>query len=210
MMEKLRSRPVRGLFLLLFGTMLALGALAPALAQERHALVAEVDGMINPVTQRFISRVIDSGEKRGAEVVIIKLDTPGGLLSSTQKIAEDLLSDRVPTAVYVYPSGGAAFSAGTFITAAANFAVMAPGTSIGAAAPVGSGGQDLPETLKSKVVEATAADMRSIAQRRNRNQEALEDTVRKPIAFDSHQAVELNVVDFIAENVADLLATDRR
>ena len=197
--------PLRILLLVASLTLLALGSLGPALAQERHVLVAEVDGMINPVTQRFISRVVDRGEKDGTEVVIIRLDTPGGLLDSTLKITEDLLSDRVPTAVYVHPSGAGAFSAGTFITAAANFAVMAPASSIGAASPVSSGGEDLPETLESKVVNATAAEMRSIAQRRGRNSGALEDTVRRAIAYDAQQAVKLNVVDFIANDVPDLL-----
>ena len=156
-----RSKPFRGILLVLFTVMLALGIAGPALSQERHALVAEVDGMINPVTQRYISRVVDKGVRDGSEVVIIELDTPGGLLDSTRKTVEDLLSDRVPTAVYVYPSGARAASAGTFITAAANFAVMAPGTNIGAAAPVAGGGEEIPETLKSKVVEDTLALMRA-------------------------------------------------
>ena len=105
-MRVLRSRPLRCALLLLFITMLALGIIGPALAKEegRHVLVAEVDGIINPVTQRYISRAIEKGEKDGAEVLIIKLDTPGGLLSSTQKIVEDLLSDRVATVVYVHPT----------------------------------------------------------------------------------------------------------
>ena len=180
-----------------------LGTLGSAVAKERHALVAEVDGMINPVTQRFIYRVVDKGEKDGAEVVIIKLDTPGGLLSSTQEIVEDLLSDRVPTVVYVYPSGAHAASAGTFITAAANFAVMAPGTRIGAAAPVAGGGEDIPDTLKSKVVEDATALMRAIAQQRNRNSDALEDTVTEPEpqSYSDQEAVKLGVVDFIAQDV---------
>ena len=202
-----RSRPWRVLLLLIFVTMLALGAAGPALAQERHALVAEVDGMINPVTQRYISRVVSKGDDDGAEIVIIKLDTPGGLLSSTRKIVEDLLNAHVPTAVYVYPRGAHAASAGTFITAAANFAVMAPGTNIGAAAPVASGGDDIPETLKGKVIEDTAALMRSIAEQRNRNTKALEDTVRlePPASYHAEQAVDLDVVDFIALNVDDML-----
>ena len=191
--------------MLFFAAILALGLVGPALAQERHALMGEVDGVINPVTQRFISRVIEKGEDDGAEVVIIMLDTPGGLLNSTQKIVRDLLSASVPTAVYI-PRGARADSAGTFITTAANFAVMAPGTRIGAASPVAGGGEDLPDTLKSKAFEATAALARSIAQERNRNPEALEETVLKARSFDPRQAVELNVVDFIAQNVDDLLA----
>ena len=211
----IRSKPFRGIMLSLSVAMLVLGMVGPALAnarfegreQERHALVAEVDGAINPVTQRFIARAIDKGVKMGSEVVIIKLDTPGGLLSSTRKIVKDLLSDRVPTAVYVYPSGARAASAGTFIAAAANFAVMAPGSNIGAAAPVASGGEDIPDTLKSKVVQDTLALMRSIAELRGRNSEALEDTVTEPqpMSYDAKQALELNVVDFIAQDVAHLL-----
>ena len=202
-----RLRGFRWIILLLSVVMVALGTLGPALAAERHALVAKVDGMINPVTQRFISRVVDKGEKDGAEVVIIKLDTPGGLLRSTQKIVQDLLSDRVPTVVYVSPPGGRAASAGTFITAAANFAVMAPGTRIGAAAPVAGGGEDIPDTLKSKVVEDATALMRLIAEQRNRNSEALEDTVTEPEpqSYTDREAVELEVVDFIARDVGDLL-----
>ena len=191
--------------LVLSVAMLAMGIAGQGLAQERHALVAEVDGMINSVTQRFISRAIEKGEKDGAEIVVIKLDTPGGLLGSTRKIVEDLLGADVPTAVYVYPRGAQAASAGTFITAAANFAVMSPSTNIGAAAPISAGGEDIPDTLKSKVVEDTAALMRTIAETRNRNSAALEATVREAKAFDAHQAVDLGLVDFVADDVGHLL-----
>ena len=205
-----RSSPLRRPLLAISVALLLLGVAgiaAPASAKEDHVLVAEVDGMINPVTQRYISRVIDKGEKDGARLIVIKLDTPGGLLDSTRKIVEDLLNARVPTAVYVYPRGAHAASAGTFITAAANFAVMAPGTNIGAASPVAAGGEDIPETLAAKVIEDTAALMRTIAQQRNRNSEKLEDTVRDAIAYDAAEAVELGVVDFIAEDLLDLLET---
>ena len=215
MAPNFRPPPFHRVTLLLIAVMLALGTVGTALAgagfkpsaQERHGLVAEVDGMINPVTQRFISRAIKKGEKDGAEIVIIKLDTLGGLLSSTEKIVKDLLSDRVITVVYVYPPGGGATSAGTFITAAANVAVMAPATNIGAAAPVSSGGEDIEDTLKSKVVQHTLALMRGIAEERGRNAEALQDTVTEPEpkSYDAEQAVELRVVDFIAKNMDDLL-----
>ena len=200
-----RSRFFRAVILLLSVAMLAMGIAGQGLAQGRHALVAEVDGMINPVTQRFISRAIERGEEGGAEIVVIKLDTPGGLLDSTRKIVEDLLGADVPTAVYVHPPGAHAASAGTFIAAAANFAVMAPGTNIGAAAPVGAGGEDIPDTLASKVVEDTAALMRTIAETRDRNSEALEATVREAKAYDAQQAVDLDVVDFMADDVGHLL-----
>ena len=200
-------KPLRGFLLLMLVLILAAGVTGSALAQDHHALVAEVDGAINPVTQRFISRVIEKGEKDGAEIVIIKLNTPGGLLSSTKTIVEDLLNAEVPTAVYVYPSGADAASAGTFVTAAANFAVMAPGTTIGAASPVGAGGGEIPDTLKTKVVENLTAMMRNIAKQRDRNAEALEDTVTKATAYDTVQAVELNVVDFVAKSINELLET---
>ena len=123
--------------LLSFTACLLLGASGLAMGQERHALVAKVDGDINSVTQRYIERILEKAVEEGAEIVILELDTPGGLLDSTEKIVEALLEDRVPTAVYVSPRGAFAASAGTFITAAGQFAVMAPGTSIGRRIPGG-------------------------------------------------------------------------
>ena len=112
-----------------------------------HALVITIDGVINPVKDRYIERAMEEAQVRGSTLLIIRLDTPGGLLNSTRDIVEQLLSAPIPTAVYVTPPGARAGSAGTFITAAANFAVMAPGSNIGAATPVSSTGQDLDETL---------------------------------------------------------------
>ena len=208
-MQSPQSNLIRGLFLLLFMAVFLLGLVGQAMAQEPGdtVFVAEVDGIINPVSQRFITRSVEKGEKEGAVLVVILLDTPGGLLSSTREIFETLLSAEVPTAVYVSPRGAQAASAGTFITAAAHFAVMAPGTSIGAATPVGGGGEDLPETLASKATNAAAADMRAIAAERGRNADALEDTVRKAASFSANEAVDLNVVDFIAQDLGDLLST---
>ncbi len=201
-----RIRHLRKLFAAFFLACFALGLVGQVAAQgEKHALVAEVDGAINPVSERFISRVIDQAHEDGAEILIITLDTPGGLLDSTRGIVQDLLNAPIPVAVYVWPSGAQAASAGTFVTAAGHFAVMAPGTNIGAASPVGAGGEDIPETLESKVVEDTSALMRSIAAERNRNAEALEATIVDATAYDAEEAVELNVVDFIATGVDDLL-----
>ncbi|MCZ6789517.1 MAG: nodulation protein NfeD, partial [Chloroflexi bacterium] len=182
----------------LIGTVTAQG-------QDRHVLSLEVDGIITPVVERFIERAIERGEERDAELVLIHLDTPGGLLSSTRKIVEHLLNAEVPTAVYVSPRGAFAASAGTFITAAANFAVMAPGTNIGAASPVGSGGEELGETIKDKVTNDAAALMRSIADERGRNSDTLEETVLEATSYSAQEAVELNMVDFIADDLDDLL-----
>lgn len=184
------------------------GLLGPALAQAQapHILLLNVDGIINPVKERLIARTIRQAEEDGTTLVVIELDTPGGLLSSTRSIVEELLEARVPVAVYVSPRGARAGSAGTFITAAANFAVMAPGTNIGAATPIAAGGEDLGETLASKVENDAAALIRSIAQERGRNQEKLEDTVRMAASYSAREAVEFDVVDFIAEDLDELLS----
>ncbi len=202
-------RPVRLGLTLLFGALLLLGLTGQILAQARsspEAVVLNVDGVINPIKERYIARALQVAADREAPLVIIRLDTPGGLMSSTRKIVEMLLESETPTAVYVSPRGAQAGSAGAFITAAANFAVMAPGANIGAATPVSATGKDLDETLANKVTNDAAALIRSIARERGRNGEKLEDTVRKGSSFTAFEAVELNLVDFIAADTDDLLA----
>ena len=174
--------------------------------QAPSVLVIKVDGIINGVKERFISRAIDQAVDEGSTLVIIELDTPGGLLSSTRDIVEELLAAPLPVAVYVSPRGARAGSAGTFITAAGHFAVMAPGTNIGAATPISGTGEDLEDTLASKVENDAAALIRSIAQERGRNEDKLEETVRLASSFSAREAVELNVVDFIADDLDDLLS----
>ncbi|MBL16912.1 MAG: hypothetical protein CL767_06965 [Chloroflexi bacterium] len=206
-----RLRMVRISLVFLFIGMLVAGMLGPVLARARqpnssHVLVMTVDGIINPVKEGFISRAIDRAEEDGAELLVIQLDTPGGLLSSTREIVELLLESPVPVAVFVSPKGARAGSAGTFITAAANFAVMASGTNIGAATPISSTGQDLEDTLASKIENDAAALIRSIAQTRGRNQDKLEETVRSAASYSAQEALADNVVDLIADNLEDLLA----
>ena len=206
-----RLRMVRISLIFLFIGMLITGMLGPVLARAQqpnspHALVMTVDGIINSVKEGFISRAIDQAEEDGAELLIIQLDTPGGLLNSTREIVELLLESPVPVAVFVSPRGARAGSAGTFITAAANIAVMAPGTNIGAATPISSTGQDLQDTLASKIENDTAALIRSIAQTRGRNQDKLEETVRSAASYSAQEALADNVVDLIADDLEDLLA----
>ena len=204
----------RGLVVACSMAALALGLVGPLAgrvvgqdgAGGRHALVITVDGVINPVTERYIGRAIDAAADDGAGLLVIRLDTPGGLLDSTRKIVERLLASPVATAVYVSPAGARAGSAGTFITAAANFAVMAPGTNIGAATPVSSTGQDLGDTLASKAENDAAALIRSIAQERGRNAELLEATVRRAASYTAREAVAGNVADLIADDLDGLLA----
>lgn len=179
---------------------------AQAQAQPPRVVIIKIDGIINGVKDRFIDRAIDKAVEDEAMLLVIELDTPGGLLDSTRKIVEQLLEAPVPVAVFVSPRGARAGSAGTFITAAGHFAVMAPGTNIGAATPISGTGEDLGETLASKAENDAAALIRSIAQERGRNQDKLEETVREAAAFSAKEAVDLNVVDFIADDLDDLLA----
>ena len=190
-----------------FVAMLLLGLAGAVMAQgsKPAALTIQVDGVINPVKERYISRALQQAAARDAPLVIIQLDTPGGLGSSTREIVALLLAADRPVAVYVTPPGAQAGSAGTFITAAAHFAVMAPGTNIGAASPVGAGGQDLEETLADKVTNDLAALMRSIAAERGRNADQLEATVRQATSYTAAEAVALNIADFIAADMDDLL-----
>ena len=138
-------------------------------------------------------------------MIVIRLDTPGGRLDSTRRIVELMLQSSIPIAVYVSPPGARAASAGTFIAAAGNFAVMAPGTSIGAATPVGSGGAELPDTLSRKVSQGTQAFIRSIAEVRGRNPAALEETVSKATAYSAQEALDLGIIDLLASDTQSML-----
>jgi membrane-bound serine protease (ClpP class) len=184
---------------------LAGGLAGIALGQGRHAIRIEIDDGINHITAGFLDRAMSKAEEGGAELIIVRLDTPGGLLSSTRDMVTNLLESSVPSVVYVAPGGAHAASAGTFIAAAANIVVMAPGTNVGAASPVAAGGAELPETIKSKAMEDAAALIRDIALQRGRNVEKLEATVLEAKAYSSQEAVEFKVVDFIAVDLDELL-----
>ena len=178
---------------------------AVAQAQGPHAALIEIDDTIHAISARFLDKGIDTATEDGARLLIVTLDTPGGLLSSTRDMVGSIQASRVPIVVYVSPSGARAASAGTFITAAAHVAAMAPVTNIGAASPVAGGGEDLPETLGKKATQDAAAFMREIAEERGRNADALEETVLKATAFSATEALTKNMIDLIANDVDDLL-----
>lgn len=169
-----------------------------------HVLTADAD--VNPVLSGYIDRGIDEAEDTDARAVVIQLDTPGGLVSSMEDIVQRIQSSRVPVIVWVSPAGAKAASAGTFITMSAHVAAMAPGSRIGAAHPVGAGGEDIEGTLGEKVENDAAAYARAIAEERGRNAEWAEDAVRDSVSASTSEAVELNVVDFEARSLDDLLA----
>ena len=201
----MRLRIAVTLVFLGFGLLVFAPVRAMAQDEDPHVALVSIDGAIDRLSARFLSRGIRQASSSGAQLVVVTLDTPGGVLSSTRDMVVSMLSAEIPVAVYVSPPGARAASAGTFITAAANFAVMAPGTNIGAASPIAAGGADLPETLAKKINEDTRAFIRSIAVARGRNSQALEETVTIARSYSAAEAIELNVVDIIAADLADLL-----
>ncbi len=169
-------------------------------------LVLEADGPIAPVMQGYIERGIRRAEEEGAEVLIIELNTPGGNVSITDEIVQDILNTRVPVVVYVAPAGAMAASAGTLITLAGHVAAMAPSTVIGAASPVGLGGEDLGETEGAKAEEVLAATARSLAERRgSRAQRIAVSMVTEARAVYADEALEVGLIDFIARDIPDLI-----
>ncbi len=186
--------------------LLAVGASAAcASAPEEGAIhVLTADGTVGPIMERYLDRGISRAEDHGGKLVIIRLDTPGGLDSSMRKIVQRIERANVPVAVYVSPAGGRAASAGTFITMVGHFAAMAPNTSIGAASAVSADGSDIGGTLGRKVENDAVAFIRGIAELRGRNADWAEQAVRDAVAATSTQAVDLRIVDFVAVDIDDL------
>jgi membrane-bound serine protease (ClpP class) len=169
-------------------------------------VIAEIDGAIDSVMARFVDRVLDDARHDGVQLVIFRIDTPGGRLDSTRDIVKDILASEVPVVSYIGPPGARAASAGTFISASAGLAAMAPVTNIGAATPIGDSGDDLPDTLERKVTNDAAAFIRSIADRRGRNADALEKTVREASSYSAEEALDGDIIDLIAADMGDLIS----
>jgi membrane-bound serine protease (ClpP class) len=169
-----------------------------------HVLTA--DGTVNPVMDRYIDRGIDAAEDAEAGALVIRLDTPGGLVTSTEEIGKRIIESTVPVIVYVWPQGGRAASAGTFITYASHVAAMAPGTEIGAATPIDASGGDIEGDLGNKVKEDDAAKIRAFAELRGRNVEFAEAAVFEGKSITASEALEMGVIEYVAEDLDDLLA----
>jgi membrane-bound serine protease (ClpP class) len=194
--------------LLILGILaVVLGGAASARAQGPRADLLEVKGPVTPMVASYIQRGIREAESDGAVCLIVQLDTPGGSVGVMAEIVQAIANARVPVVVYVAPSGAMAASAGTFVVLSGHVAAMAPGTTIGAAHPVGAQGEDLSETMKEKEVNALAAQVRALAQRRG--EKALnwvEQAVRESVSATANEALELGVIDVIADDTEDLLA----
>lgn len=186
---------------------LALGAIPAALAQGgRTVIVITAEGPVTPVMVSFIQRAINNADERGAEALIIRLNTPGGQIDLMDLIVTSILESDVPVVVYVSPRGAMAASAGTVITLAAHANAMAPETTIGAASPVGSEGEDLDETLDAKIKNTLKAQVRNLASERGREAIALaESTIEEAKAATADEAKAAGLTDFIAADLDDLL-----
>ncbi len=196
------------IFLVLLVLPVAAGLGGSLVAAQSPATVEilTVDGTIVPVIADYIERGISQAEENGATACIIELDTPGGLLDSTEEIVQSIMNADVPIVVYVSPKGAWAASAGTFITLSGHIAAMTPGTTIGAAHPVAGGGEEIPEDQMQKIVEFSAKWMRTIAEERGRNMEEAELAVRESKSFSDVDALEYNLIDLRADNLEDLIS----
>jgi len=185
---------------------------ATAAAAAENVSLIKIDGAIGPATASYISRSIAEAQAQKAQCLIIQLNTPGGLLDSTQRIVQSFLGSPVPVVVYVAPTGATATSAGCFITLAANISAMAPATTIGAAHPVSLGGNPIggaeekpDDTMKKKLENFSVSYIETIAARRHRNVEWAKSAVRESASITAEKALQLKVIDLIAPDLPALL-----
>jgi len=187
--------------------LVALAAAAAALAAAApQVLAVDIDGIVHPVTVEVVSRALEQARDRGAALVLIRLNTPGGLMDAMRETIEKIVASPVPVATFVTPSGGRAASAGFFILEAGDIAAMAPGTNTGAAHPVLFAGQ-MDAVMKQKVENDAAAMLRSIVSKRGRNSALAEKAVFESKSFTDKEALDNRLVDLTARNDADLLRT---
>jgi membrane-bound serine protease (ClpP class) len=175
------------------------------LAEQNEVYIIKVADAISPGTADFIKNGIKTAEEKAATVVIIELDTPGGLAESMRLIVQNILSSKVPVVVFVSPSGARAASAGVMITMAADIAAMAPGTNIGAAHPVGAGGKDIDGAMSEKIINDMVAQAKSVAQQRGRNAQWVEAAIRESVSVTETEALKENIIDLIARDTDDLI-----
>jgi membrane-bound serine protease (ClpP class) len=182
--------------------LLLVGAQDPATAT---VFLLDIDGTVNPALADYLIEGINKAEKAGASAVVIRMDTPGGMVTSVKTIIKTMENSKLPIIVYVAPSGSSAASAGAIITVAADVAAMAPGTNIGAAHPVGGGGQQIDSVMSDKIINDLTAYIRGIVLNKGRNADWIEKAIRESVSITSKEALDLKVIDVLADSVPDLL-----
>ena len=170
---------------------------ASLLAAAPKVIAVDIDGVIHPITVDLLAHALDQAASQNASAVLVRLNTPGGLLDATRQMNEKIVASRVPVIAYVTPSGGRAASAGFFILEAADVAAMAPGTNTGASSPVALTGQ-MDETMRHKVENDASAWLRSTVEKRGRNVELAETTIRQASSFTEKEALDKHLIDLIA------------
>ena len=183
---------------------LCFGLFAAILQAAPKVVAVNVDSIIHPITAEEIGNAIARATSENAAALLIRLNTPGGLLDATREITSKIVASRVPVIAYVTPSGARAASAGFFILVSADVAAMAPGTNTGASSPVLEG-QQMDPVMRSKVENDAAAWLRSIVEKRGRNVELAEQTIRKATAFTEKEALNDHLIDLIAPDETALL-----
>lgn len=184
---------------------IALAFLAQVARAAPKVIAVDVDGMIHPVTTEIVASALAQAKQEGAALVIVRLNTPGGLMDAMRDTISEMIASPVPVVTYVEPSGSRAASAGFFLLEAGDIAAMAPGTNTGAAHPVAMGGE-MDAVMKQKVENDAAAYLRSICTKRGRNSALAETAVRESKSFTEREALDQKLVDLIAPNEAELLA----
>ena len=179
--------------------------LAQDVEKKPVVYLLSVDGTINPALSDYIIKGIEEAEQNKAACVIIRMDTPGGVVTTTKTIIKEMINAKLPVVVYVAPSGSSASSAGALITVAADVAAMAPGTNIGAAHPVAGGGQEIGESMSEKIINDLTAYIRSIVVKKGRNAEWAEQAIRESVSITAKEALEIKVIEIIADSLPDLL-----
>ncbi len=177
----------------------------PFALSAQRVLLLDLDTVVHPLTQEIITEGLQQAEEAGDAAVILRLNTPGGSLQSTQEIVQAILASDVPVIAYVTPSGGHAASAGFIILVAADVAAMSPGTNTGAATPVLAMGGEIEGTMKQKIENDTAASLRAVTDKRGRNSELAVEAVLESKSYTEQDALESNLIEFIATDVEDLL-----
>lgn len=188
--------------------MLAIASLLlvfPMLASATSVLVLDLDTIIHPLTEEIVKAALGQAATSGDSAVVLRINTPGGLLAATNEIVQAILASEVPVVTYVTPSGGHAASAGFIILVSADIAAMAPGTNTGAAHPVLAMGGEIEGAMKEKITNDTAASLRAVTDKRGRNSELAVAAVRESKSFTEQDALESNLIELIASDLDDLL-----